>query len=265
MDGWDRYGTYAGKVPVFQYVTLDIEAVRIGTVEDYDFLPVFGTDAHRVLKRDIIGIITQADILQVCHQDVEGFQDLAWYHHLPSLVKRYDRNPRPGVPVIPHKLTRIRKAAETVLRRENRHDIDSLIQKDIEKMGPEAFTPERKERLVYAFRSNLPPARPAVNDVPHYSALVAQDSHTLAFQHRQICFKAFVSEDHPVFGGMASRCQYQHHCQRQDSPTYLSHGRITSTNTGTWSDATLTSPFLKPVHTADLTTVYFGILFSIRT
>ena len=149
---------------------IDIEAVGIRPVKDYDFLPPICTDGHQTAHRHIIGIVPESYILDVDKEDVELVQ--AGGKIRLAAVERHYLYPCAGVDTTGNFFSGIRRTSETMLGGQDQTDIDALPQKYIDQMWTETRFSDH---------------------ISNYAGLVAEYSHSFPYKARDIFIEPLVA------------------------------------------------------------------------
>ena len=119
----------------FEHRAVHIESVRIGTVQYDQLLAVRRAGFHQVVHRREIGVIAQADILDVEQQHVEPLHDRVG-RTLGRAVYRHDVDSGFPVAVARDAFSRIGLPPEAVLGREDDPNVHAQRAQRIDQMRP---------------------------------------------------------------------------------------------------------------------------------
>jgi hypothetical protein len=132
----------------------------------------FSAGVHEVTHGNVVGVETEAYVLDVHNEDIEhvhGF--LGGVVSAGAAVEGKDGNAREGLNAVCYMGSVIGQISEAVLRRENGANVYILGNKGVQDM------------------------RLGISD---QTGLVAENGYSLAFQKGEVGFKLFVSQDNPA-------------------------------------------------------------------
>ena len=109
--------------------------VRIRPIQHNYLTSKLGTGIHQLHHRNIIGIIPQTYILNIDQQDIERPHRLIGRTPRLAIVQRTDFYTRLRIDRAGHMFSRIGIAPETMLRRKNRHHIDTVGHQHVNQMA----------------------------------------------------------------------------------------------------------------------------------
>ena len=101
VDDRDRKHPDTGPVLVLQDRAVHIEPVGVGPVQDQDLLPLLRAGLHKIVHRDVVGVVPEPHVLNVHYEDVEPVHILVIRSALPPSIHRNDRNARLFIHRIP--------------------------------------------------------------------------------------------------------------------------------------------------------------------
>ena len=181
MHGGDGKVPHAALEAHIQDGTVYVHSVGVGTVQQDHLLAVFGAGVHQVAHRNIIGIETEADVLDVHDEDVEHLHRfLGGMVAAGSAIQREDGNAREGLYAVGHVGAVIGQVPEAVLRGEDGAHVDALCDEGVQDVG---------------------------FGIAHQARLVGEDGYALSFQKGHIDIELFVSQDDALFTFGAGNAQ----------------------------------------------------------
>ncbi len=134
----DGYGQTSDPRGIFhvEYGAVDGHAVGVGAVEHYHILAVGRGCVHEVDHGAVVGVIAQAYILNINHQDIEFVHHLFCRHALAfALVERGYRQARRTVDAAGYVFAGVGSAAEAVFRREEGGHIHSAAEHEVNRVA----------------------------------------------------------------------------------------------------------------------------------
>ena len=181
MHDRDRQATDAAAVVLgIENRTVNVESVRVGTVQQHDLLAFLGTGGHEVVHGDVVGIISETYVLDIDDQHVETVHRLIGRSVTLAAVERQDRDTCFRVSRTADMLAGVRVTSETMLRGEDSLDIHSLLHEKVKQM--------RTVDTVFSIDYN----------VSDNAAHIAEYGDSLAFEHRNVYIASFVTKDDAV-------------------------------------------------------------------
>ena len=158
-----------------------------------------------MLHGNIIGIVPQADVLDIHHQHIKFPHAFLAGHIGPFVIERQDGDAGFLIHAGFDVLARIGHVAEAVFRREDGRHIYAFFQQDVQNMRTigdgTGGVGRSAEGRVYHLRGDFLAAlqAPVINLVAHNAALVAQQGYPLPLQQGEISGKLFITQ-HNAFG-----------------------------------------------------------------
>ncbi len=134
VDDRDREPADTGFVLHIENGTVDVVTVGVGTVEDKHGLVEVGTGLHEAYHGDVVGIVAEANVLDIDDEEVESIHGLIAGTRGFACVEGEDGDTRFGVNTVVHMVARSCRAAEAVFGGEDSGDVYAVFNEDIKRM-----------------------------------------------------------------------------------------------------------------------------------
>ena len=132
MNNGNRKPSHARLVFHIEQRAVDIEAIGVRTVENDHLLMVYSTLVHDAHHGDIVRIVTQTNVLNIGHDNVNTCHCSRIGNASFGSVERENGHTRLFVHATGHVFACIGLAAETVFGRENGYYVHAMTQQQVE-------------------------------------------------------------------------------------------------------------------------------------